>query len=54
MDGVKAPMYCAKMPPAMPAKNAEIANTITLRYVMLMPEAPAAISSSRMAFTARP
>ena len=54
MVGLSEPMYWAKIPPAMPAKNAEIAKTSTLRYVVLSPEAPAAISSSRMALTARP
>ena len=46
--GVERADVLAKIPPAMPAKNAEIAKTSTLRYVVLSPEAPAAISSSRM------
>ena len=54
MLGVSAPMYWAKIPPAIPAKNAEIAKTSTFIYVTLMPDALAAISSSRMALTARP
>src|SRR5882724_4228886 len=52
--GVRNCFECAYNPPATPAKNAPTTNALTLYFVVLIPIASAATSSSRTAMNPRP
>ena len=53
-SGLMKPWRVAKNEPAKPANIAPIANAVSLVFVVLMPSARHAISSSRIASQARP